>query len=1433
MRTILYAVFLSALCSGVAFSQTTGLGHSTLTCIDKDGDGYGVGPGCIGPDADDFDATVWTGAQAIAKYGSLSAFLQHSTGRTYSYSASRIWYIAGNGNDSTCAVNNASLPCATFAHVRLSVSPNDVVMWRGGVYTEYISAVGGTSGNPIVYMAYPGESVLLNQAATGYLSINGIDISNYTVDGFTVTGGEGTACLEGGSSSVAVGAASTSQNVTFRNVEGAGPCGLATILGANGLVNWLIEDIVAHDNYSASCSTSCQHGIYLGARQIASTNVIVRRVIAYDNNWNGIHMNGQCFGCYVEQSVAYNNGISGFDFQNGYKNSFVLSNLAFNNATQQLTFFNYTGNTGCNTNPSQAGCPYDQTGNLIENNVFFGTGNDFFSAGATGAGCPTGISDCAKPAVVFNNATGTSPPTGNMGSNTFRNNIIVSYGNSNTAAPVYFGDPAGTCDSTCMGWLASDTFDHNLFFQSDGAGGTNIISAGTQYTCASAASVTTITNCSVANPQFVAANISNWASASSAFNFRLQPSSPAVGTGSTTAIPSYDLQGNAFRSTPSVGAYETEPLAVNVGALPPTHYASTYSTSVAQWVSGGTPPYTFGCAGGLNAASFTTSSPISVGSDGATVTFNGSSITASLPATGLWANWCVNIQNTNASTLTVSPNGLMLNGSTGNISVASNATITIWSDGTNYFTSTYVASAIPNGTPPWGLIISPKGVLRTTSYFGAVAKPYGFSLGVIDSANNTASSTLANIKVVAPPAIPQVSPLPTLVVGAYYSPQLTFSGGIPPVTWSQPGGTLPPGMNLDAPEGVFYGTPTTPGTYTFTAQVTDAAGFIATKALTVTVAASGTLAVTPASLPSGKLNTPYRSFIVTWPSGGTPPYSYSISAGALPAGLTLSASGLIGGIVASTVTPGTFSFTVQVADSASHTATGAGSLVIGTPGSSYAQGWTDLTGTALTSVCPPNGYGNDYQGVSYNFSAQCPGVMNAWSGGIADTLRNHLIMFGGGHGDYGGNELYQLDVVAGSLTRLTNPSLPVYDLNSGPCPALMPDGKPNSRHSSNSLVYMPNIDKMFMNGGSVACANGSSHEDFWLLDLSNISNTGSGGWQNVDPTSSANGGVQFYVPSGTGSVNYWTVSDYDPNSQTVIDDNNYSLLQYTPGTNTVVNLSSGSAALYAAMSGVVDPKRKLLIAFGSNGNAGTFALSISLVSPYTYTTWQDSIHNVNLLSGCGALSSSPAASTPGSINYPGMAYDPVLDRTVIWPDQGNTVYLFNPDTLTCTTQTFANGPPPIDGGLTGSGGTFGRFRYFPALDAFVVAPSPEHDAYVLSLNGSGSSNPSPACPSATTGTVGTAYSSSFTATGGASPYTYSISSGSLPAGLSLTASSGLVSGTPTASGVSNFSGTVTDSAKNAGTVSCSITVSAAGGPPTAVASGVSGVVRSGGNTVIR
>ena len=78
------------------------------------------------------------------------------------------------------------------------------------------------------------------------------------------------------------------------------------------------------------------------------------------------------------------------------------------------------------------------------------------------------------------------------------------------------------------------------------------------------------------------------------------------------------------------------------------------------------------------------------------------------------------------------------------------------------------------------------------------------------------------------------------------------------------------------------------------------------------------------------------------------------------------------------------------------------------------------------------------------------------------------------------------------------------------------------------------------------------------------------------------------------------------------------------------------------------------------------------------------------------------------------------------------------------------------------------------------------------------------------GAIGSIYSAQFTATGGVAPYSWSITVGSLPAGLSLNGSTGAITGIPAAAGIANFTVQVTDSASQAGSALFSIRIGAPG-----------------------
>ena len=174
------------------------------------------------------------------------------------------------------------------------------------------------------------------------------------------------------------------------------------------------------------------------------------------------------------------------------------------------------------------------------------------------------------------------------------------------------------------------------------------------------------------------------------------------------------------------------------------------------------------------------------------------------------------------------------------------------------------------------------------------------------------------------PLVINPAALPAAVINVPYSATLTAVGGKQPFVWAMASGTLPPGLTISTSgaNGVISGTPTTLGTTSFKVQVTDsqtptAAVDIAAESITV----NPTLSISTTSLTSGSVGVPYSGTLTA--VGGVPPYTWSLTSGSLPAGLTLSTSGFITG---TPTAQGTQTFTVQVSDSATPASTASASL---------------------------------------------------------------------------------------------------------------------------------------------------------------------------------------------------------------------------------------------------------------------------------------------------------------------------------------------------------------------------------------------------------------------------------------------------------------------------------------------------------------------------
>ncbi|WP_425612716.1 putative Ig domain-containing protein [Xanthomonas vesicatoria] len=381
-------------------------------------------------------------------------------------------------------------------------------------------------------------------------------------------------------------------------------------------------------------------------------------------------------------------------------------------------------------------------------------------------------------------------------------------------------------------------------------------------------------------------------------------------------------------------------------SLPAATAGTAYTQNLSA--SGGTAPYTFALSAGalpagvtLSASGVLTGTPTASGSFNFTVsaTDSGAPTTGSRAYTLVVAGAAVNLPAT-----TLAP---------GTAGQAYSAAITPASGGIAPYTYALAAGVLPAGIT----VNSATGALSGTP---TAPGTYNFTLTATDSTSGTPSQGSRSYALTI--AAPQIVVAPTTVPGATrgtaYSQALSASGGTAPYTYAIASGVLPAGLTLSS-NGTLSGTATVEGTFNFTVQVTDANSFTGTQAYALTVA--GPTLVLPAStLPAGTAGQAYTAAI-TPATGGTAPYSYALTGGALPAGVVLDAA--TGGLSGTPTVAGTFNFTLTASDSTPSPAAqasrsyaltiGAATLVIGqgtlppaVNGTAYSQTLTVSGGVA-------------------------------------------------------------------------------------------------------------------------------------------------------------------------------------------------------------------------------------------------------------------------------------------------------------------------------------------------------------------------------------------------------------------------------------------------------------------------------------------------------
>ncbi len=262
--------------------------------------------------------------------------------------------------------------------------------------------------------------------------------------------------------------------------------------------------------------------------------------------------------------------------------------------------------------------------------------------------------------------------------------------------------------------------------------------------------------------------------------------------------------------------------------------------------------------------------------------------------------------------------------------------------------------SISAGTLPAGLTLSSAGLISGTATAAGLAS---FTLQVTDTGTpvQTATKTCSmnvNAAPVAPtaPVVTMSCPFTSGTVGVPYHLSLTATSASG-VVWRLLSGSLPAGLVLQSGGGI-VGTPSTAGTHPFSLTATNNIGST-TLSCSIVIASA-----TPAPIPAPTINnacplsnaTVGTAYSASFSStNGVAPLTYTISAGALPAGLALSTAGALTG---TPTAAGAASFTVLVTDSSTPTAqTGSKACsltVVAAP--------PPATAPTISTVCPlPDG----------------------------------------------------------------------------------------------------------------------------------------------------------------------------------------------------------------------------------------------------------------------------------------------------------------------------------------------------------------------------------------------------------------------------------------------------------------------------------------------
>ncbi len=327
-------------------------------------------------------------------------------------------------------------------------------------------------------------------------------------------------------------------------------------------------------------------------------------------------------------------------------------------------------------------------------------------------------------------------------------------------------------------------------------------------------------------------------------------------------------------------------------------------------------------------------------------------------------------------------------------------------------------------------------------------------------------------------------------------------------------------------------------------------------------------------------------------------------------------------------------------------------------------------------------------------TARPSGIMSKWNGAAYDHVRDRLIVWGGGHRGYAGNEIYAFDVNNMKWIRLTDPT-PDTKLTDGT--SAYTDGNPSSRHTYDGMAYIPPpYDMLYGRGGSWWSTGGNNgNNDTWLFSFS--TNT----WS------------QGAAYPGDQTLNELT--DYDFLTGTVYSHGKKKLSRYDPKNDAWTVLIVDDNGQKLGGNGVIDPVRRKFVRIGTE---------LKYADGPRARIWD--LDGPNIVR---ADLNSTGDKAIESANGPGVVYDVVSDRIVAWDgfDASGSVYVLNMDERVWTRIQPQGTVKPVIHQNKEYNGTFGRFQYVRSKNAFITVGYTDENVYVFRLS-SAAPTPAPDSP---------------------------------------------------------------------------------------------------------